>query len=49
MVGLLVLVAGTALVGWIAGMVTFRRSLRWCGRCGRVLRCPDCAWPVVRS
>jgi hypothetical protein len=43
------LLAGTAVLGWVTGMVTFRRSLRWCRHCGRVLRCPECAWPVMRS
>jgi hypothetical protein len=36
-------------LGWVAGMLTFRRSLRWCAACGRMLRCPDCVGPVVHS
>lgn len=30
-------------VGFLAGLVTFKRSLRWCPGCGAVLRCPECA------
>ncbi|HZM25818.1 MAG TPA: hypothetical protein VFB89_00495, partial [Gemmatimonadales bacterium] len=29
-------------VGFVAGFVTFRRSLRWCVTCGAVLRCTEC-------
>lgn len=30
------------LLGFLAGFLTFKRSLRWCRECGAVLRCPDC-------
>jgi hypothetical protein len=41
--GVLSGVAVVALVvGFLAGFVTFRRSLRWCPGCGAFLRCPDC-------
>jgi hypothetical protein len=30
------------LVGFLAGLLTFKRSLRWCRTCGLVLRCPEC-------
>jgi len=30
-------------LGWLAGMWTFRRTLRWCPVCGTVLGCPACA------
>ena len=33
---------GVALLGWLGGMLTFKRSLLWCKRCGDVLRCPSC-------
>jgi len=29
-------------VGFVAGFVTFRRSLKWCAVCGAGLRCTDC-------
>jgi hypothetical protein len=34
---------GIALLGWLAGMLTFKRSLLWCKNCGRVLTCVSCA------
>ncbi len=27
-------------VGFVCGLLTFRRSLRWCPTCGETLRCP---------
>jgi hypothetical protein len=33
----------TALLGFVAGMLTFKRSQRWCPRCGIALRCLECA------
>ena len=35
--------AGIALLGWIMGMLTFKRSQMWCTRCGHVLTCVTCA------
>ncbi|MFB9234087.1 hypothetical protein ACFFWC_00825 [Plantactinospora siamensis] len=32
----------SALLGWIAGMWTFKRSQRWCPTCGNALACPSC-------
>jgi hypothetical protein len=29
--------------GFAAGLVTFKRSLRWCALCGTTLTCPVCA------
>jgi hypothetical protein len=29
-------------VGFAAGFVTFRRSLKWCPSCGAGLRCIEC-------
>jgi hypothetical protein len=41
------LLAATALiavvVGFLAGLLTFKRSLQWCPSCGAVLACPECA------
>jgi hypothetical protein len=34
---------GVAVLGWVAGMWTFKRSLCWCRSCGLTLRCPQCA------
>jgi len=43
-VSLLFLAAIPALlVGFVAGLVTYRKSRRWCVVCGATLRCPDCA------
>jgi hypothetical protein len=33
---------GLAMLGWLAGMLTFRRSLGWCPRDGATLTCPAC-------
>jgi hypothetical protein len=40
-IALAALMAST--VGFLAGMLVFKRSLVWCRRCGCVLACPDCA------
>jgi len=34
--------AGVALLGWLGGMVTFKRSMRWCKVCGATLMCLTC-------
>lgn len=31
-----------AALGWLGGMLTLKRSQRWCPRCGTALQCPDC-------
>jgi hypothetical protein len=36
-----VTVAGLA-VGFVIGLCSYRASRRWCGSCGRTLRCPAC-------
>jgi hypothetical protein len=33
---------GVALLGFLAGMLTFKVKLRWCRACGATLTCPDC-------
>jgi hypothetical protein len=38
----LVLLAVTAILGFLAGFLTFRRSLQWCKACGWTLECPVC-------
>jgi hypothetical protein len=43
----LVAAPAAAIIGWIAGMYTLRRSQRWCPRCGDTLRCPMCATETV--
>jgi hypothetical protein len=30
-------------LGFAAGLLTFKRSLRWCRHCGRTLSCPACS------
>lgn len=30
-------------LGFLTGLLTFKRSLRWCPVCGATLLCPDCA------
>jgi hypothetical protein len=31
------------IVGFAAGLLTFKRSSHWCPICGATLRCPECA------
>lgn len=33
---------GAALLGWVAGMWTFKRAQRWCPSCGDTLDCLNC-------
>lgn len=33
---------GCALLGFAAGLFSFKVKSRWCPRCGVVLRCPVC-------
>ena len=42
------LLAGIVL-GFVAGLTTFRRSLAWCRRCGETLTCPFCVPRKGRS
>lgn len=35
-------VLAASVLGWLAGMLTFKRSLVWCAACGRVLACLRC-------
>ena len=44
----LTIVALSALiVGFLAGLLTFKRSEQWCTECGETKRCPKCiALPV---
>jgi hypothetical protein len=35
-------IVGSVAVGWLAGMLTFRRSLTWCSACGQALSCLNC-------
>jgi hypothetical protein len=34
---------GVALLGFVAGLLSFKIKNRWCPHCGLTLRCPDCA------
>ena len=29
-------------LGFLTGLLTFKRSLRWCRHCGRTMSCPAC-------
>jgi len=40
--GYLVTVLPAALLGFIAGLATLKRSSRWCPVCGEALRCTHC-------
>jgi hypothetical protein len=39
---LIVALVGAIGFGFLAGFLTFKRSLRWCQVCGSYLQCPDC-------
>jgi hypothetical protein len=38
-------ISAALMLGFLAGLLTFKRSLRWCRTCGAILTCPDCAQP----
>jgi hypothetical protein len=33
---------GIALLGYAAGLLSFRVKSRWCKECGATTRCPEC-------
>jgi hypothetical protein len=33
-------------LGFLAGLLTFKRSLQWCRTCGASLSCPECPRPL---
>jgi hypothetical protein len=35
-------VVGAILLGYVAGLLSFKVKLRWCRECGATLRCLDC-------
>ena len=37
------------LVGFFAGLLTFKRSEHWCATCGETKRCPKCISLPVRG
>ena len=39
---MIILVVLVAVTGFVAGFLTFKRSNRWCPRCGGTLRCEAC-------
>ncbi len=39
---LAVIVGASVLVGFLAGLLTFKRSSRWCPLCGTTLSCASC-------
>ncbi len=46
--GYAIAVLPALLMGFVAGLVTLRRSSRWCPACGAVLRCTECAAQPTR-
>jgi len=39
---------GAALaLGFLAGLLIFKRSLQWCRTCGATLTCAECVWPAT--
>ena len=38
-----VILVRTLAIGWVAGMLTFRRASSWCTQCGETLGCLRCA------
>jgi hypothetical protein len=40
-------VPAALLLGYLAGLLTFKRSNRWCPACGANLRCPTCESPAT--
>jgi Ser/Thr protein kinase RdoA (MazF antagonist) len=42
-IAVLIGVVMASLVGWLAGMLTFKRSMAWCTECGETLGCLHCA------
>jgi hypothetical protein len=41
--GFLVTVVLATLLGYLTGFLSFKVKTRWCGVCGAVKSCPDCA------
>jgi hypothetical protein len=33
---------GIAVIGYLAGILSFRVKSRWCRECGATTRCPEC-------
>lgn len=42
MIASVLAVIASLVIGWLAGMLTFRRAQRWCTTCGLSLTCPEC-------
>lgn len=47
--GYLVMAALAALLGYLAGLLSFKVKSRWCAACGAVKSCPSCAGWVAAS
>jgi hypothetical protein len=48
-VALMIAALMAMLLGFLAGLLTYRRSLVWCGTCGSTLTCADCVRVGRRS
>ncbi len=46
--GYLVAILAALLLGFVAGLVTLKRSSHWCPACGAVVRCTECAGQPTR-
>jgi hypothetical protein len=38
---------GIGLLGYLAGLLSFRVKSRWCKECGSTTRCPQCNIPTA--
>lgn len=42
MLALIVTAAAALVLGFVTGLLTFKRSTGWCSECGAILRCTEC-------
>lgn len=42
-------ISAALVLGFLAGLLTFKRSLQWCRTCGASLSCPECTPPLGRQ
>lgn len=39
-------ISAALVLGFLAGLLAFKRSLQWCRTCGASLCCPECTRPL---